>query len=141
MHHSQALSIEDAETLGNLFSRIQRKDQVSQLLTAYNEVRQPWCKFAVEHSYKNQAVLQVKQGPFQEARDAKIRAMLVQMLGDHMDEALFREVWGNELALFAYDAGEKVEDWWSQYGSLIVHSLHKDSILSSVAVSVSQDSE
>ncbi|KAF8901152.1 hypothetical protein CPB84DRAFT_1729902 [Gymnopilus junonius] len=141
VHHSQALSIEDAETLGSLFSRIGRKDQVSQLLTAYNEIRQPWDKFAVEHSYRNQANLEAKQGPIQEARDAKIRAMLVQMVGDHMDEELFKEVWGNELSLFSNDAGEKVEDWWCQYGSLIMRSPHRDSILSSVAVSVSQDTE
>ncbi|PPR01205.1 hypothetical protein CVT26_016086 [Gymnopilus dilepis] len=140
VHHSQALSIEDAETLGNLFSRIQRKEQVSQLLTAYNEIRQPWCKFAVDHLYTNQVILEAEPGPIQEARDAKVRAMLVQIAGDHMDEALFREIWGNELALFAYDAKEKVDDWWCQYGSFIVRSPHRDSILSSIAVSISQAS-
>jgi len=31
---------------------------------------------------------------------------------DHIDEATFRAVWGNELALFAHDTSDNVEDWW-----------------------------
>jgi len=140
-HQSQALAFEDAQTLGCLFSRIQRKDQVSQLLTAYNEIRQPRSAFAVLHSNNRQATLKAKEGPLQEGRDRRMRAILIQMEGDHMDETLFKEVWGDELTLFAYDAKEKVDDWWGQWGSFIVQNPNRKSILSCVPISISEDTK
>lgn len=37
-----------------------------------------------------------------------------------MDEATFRAVCGNEIALFAHDAFDNVEDWWGQWVSLFM---------------------
>jgi len=58
-------------------------------------------------------------GPEQDARDALLRQSMIHGDWDHMDESAFRSVWGNELALYAYDATEQVDDWWGRWGTLI----------------------
>ena len=37
--HGASMSVEDAETLGNLFSRIHHKDEIPRLLATYEELR------------------------------------------------------------------------------------------------------
>ena len=58
-------------------------------------------------------------GPEQDARDALLRQSMIHGDWDHMDESAFRSVWGNELALYAHDATEQVDDWWGRWGTLI----------------------
>lgn len=65
-----------------------------------------------------------------------MRAIMVQLDGDHMDEVLFKEVWGNDLALFLNDAREKVDDWWSQWGASIVKSSNRHSLVPPVQIEV-----
>ncbi|PPQ88184.1 hypothetical protein CVT25_005149 [Psilocybe cyanescens] len=142
-NHCQALGFEDAQTLGCLFSRLQRRDQVSQLLTAYNEIRQPWSHFALAHTYRHHQMLKMPNGPGQQMRDARMRATMVHLdvEDDHMDEVMFKQVWGDDLRLFLYDAREKVEDWWGQWGASIVKGPNRTSVLPRVQISVSTKTE
>lgn len=64
--------------------------------------------------------MKVPVGPRQDKRDAILRQTMAYGDWDHMDEGTFRAVWGNELALFAHDASDNVEDWWGHWGSLIM---------------------
>lgn len=64
--------------------------------------------------------MKVPVGPRQDKRNAILRQTMAYGDWDHMDEATFRAVWGNELTLFAHDASDKVEDWWGQWGSLVM---------------------
>ncbi|KAF8154612.1 hypothetical protein B0H34DRAFT_783758 [Crassisporium funariophilum] len=141
-HHCTALALEDAQTLGYLFSRIQHRNQVSRLLTAYDEIRQPRCADTKAYDYSHQAMLKTRTGPIQERRDAQMRKTLVHKVGERMDEVTFKKVWGNELILFALDATEKVDDWWGQWGSLIVRSPpDRSSVMPSVEISVVKDND
>ncbi|KAJ3509209.1 hypothetical protein NLJ89_g5343 [Agrocybe chaxingu] len=138
-HHCTALALEDAQTLGCLFGRIQNKNQVSRLVTAYDEIRLPRSNFALQYDAHHQAMLKASPGPMREQRDALLRQTLIQDEDEHMEEATFMKVWGNEFVLFAHDATEKVEDWWGQYGSLIVQCPNRHSIVPNVEISVLKD--
>ncbi|KAF8958781.1 hypothetical protein BDZ97DRAFT_1906399 [Flammula alnicola] len=116
-NHGVALVLEDAQTLGCLFSRLRSRDHVSQLLTAYEEIRHPHCSDTQMWDYQQRLGMKVPVGPQQDGRDAILRQTMAYGDWDHMEETTFRSVWGNELTLFAYDATDKVDDWWGQYGS------------------------
>ena len=105
--------------MGCLFSRLQHRDQVPRLLTAYDEIRQPRCVATSEYEYHHQLLLRAPVGPLQELRDKALEKTLVTREGQHIDEDLFRDAWGTELILFAHDATDKVNDWWGQWGYMI----------------------
>jgi len=134
-HLSTALSIEDAQTLGCLFSRLQHRDQVPRLLTAYDEIRQPRCAASNEYEYQHNLLLRAPIGPLQELRDRALEKTLVTRKGQHIDEDLFRDAWGTELILFAHDATDKVDDWWGQWGYMIAKG-HK--VSAGIQVSISK---
>ncbi|CAA7263407.1 unnamed protein product [Cyclocybe aegerita] len=129
-NHRTALHFEDAETLRCLFSRIQRRDQISHFLTAYEEIRHPRCQWA--HAYDNgfHDMAATYAGPEQNARDSVLRQTMVYGDWDHMDEGTFRAVWGNELSLYVHDARERVDDWWTQWGSLISREQRRERVSS-----------
>jgi salicylate hydroxylase len=109
---------------------LQHRDQVSRLLTAYDEIRQPRCALAHEYEHWQQLLLKAPIGPLQVMRDDALQKTLVHKKGEHMDEDSFREAWGIELMLFAHDATDKVKDWWGQWGYMIAkgHSVPGASI-------------
>ncbi|EAU86707.2 hypothetical protein CC1G_06468 [Coprinopsis cinerea okayama7 len=116
-HHTPAMALEDAQTLGILFSKIRHPDQVPQLLTAYEEIRQPRALTIQHYEMQHQSMLACPSGPIMEQRDAILRQALAYRDWEEMDEATFKMVWGDELDICSYDAAEKVEDWWTQWGS------------------------
>ncbi|KAF8816429.1 FAD/NAD(P)-binding domain-containing protein [Phlegmacium glaucopus] len=135
-HHSTSLAIEDAQTLGCLFSRLQHRDQLSRLLTAYDEIRHPRCASTQEYEYHHQIMLKAPLGPLQAFRDAAFERTLVRKDRQHMDEDTFRDAWGTELILFAHDATDKVKDWWGQWGYMIAKS-RPEEVVSGIEVSIS----
>lgn len=75
-------------------------------------------------------------------RDAMMRAALAYEDWEHMDEDTFKMVWGNELSLMGHDAGEEVDDWWTQWRSFFEgkeRGRHRDSIQIPVAQPASYD--
>jgi len=52
-------------------------------------------------------------------REARIRALLD---WDEAEEDYLRETWEEYIDLFAFDAREAVEDWWTKWGSAILRS-------------------
>lgn len=88
-------------------------------------------------------MLKMPNGPGQQMRDARMRATMVHLdvEDDHMDEVMFKQVWGDDLRLFLYDAREKVEDWWGQWGASIVKGPNRTSVLPRVQISVSTKTE
>ncbi|KAF9564023.1 FAD/NAD(P)-binding domain-containing protein [Agrocybe pediades] len=118
-NHHTAMIFEDAETLRCLFSRIRSKSQISHFLTAYEEIRQPRAQFVMEYDYGFHAMMKLPDGEYQDQRNESLSQSMVHGDWDHMDEATFRSVWGIELEIYTHDAMDKVEDWWTQWGSMI----------------------
>ncbi|KAF9529595.1 hypothetical protein CPB83DRAFT_852380 [Crepidotus variabilis] len=118
-YHLTAMGIEDAQTLGRLFSRIQRKDQIGQIATAYDEIRQPRAEFIHHYEKQYQTVLRVPKGPVQVVRDTCLQKLSEFAPGNAADEEMILQMWGGELQIITHDATEKVDDWWSQYGTFI----------------------
>lgn len=152
------MSIEDAATLGNLFSRIQRKDQLSRILAAYEEIRQPRCTATQICERTKNAYLSCPAGPEQRRRNNALRTTLrarnrsstsgnSSASNRRMTEIeqclrVTKELWEHELVVFSHDANEAVEDWWTKWGSLLEGQSDEDSdvpvpIARSLSISVS----
>lgn len=81
----------------------------------------------------------VPRGADQEARDRALWKA-VELGWDLMDEDSFKELWGDEVELFMYDAVEKVEDWWTKWGSLLERGSPSGVVQArSLEVSISRD--
>ncbi|KAF9527940.1 hypothetical protein CPB83DRAFT_907301 [Crepidotus variabilis] len=119
-YHATAMGFEDAETLGSLFARIQDRDQIARITTAYDEIRLPRATYVHEYEIGYQGVLKAAQGPVQQIRDQRMRQLGAFNTGAEIDEDMILEGWGGELMLITHDASEKVEDWWGQYGASIM---------------------
>ncbi|KAG6833144.1 hypothetical protein H0H87_010858 [Tephrocybe sp. NHM501043] len=138
--HNTALGIEDAHTLGSLFSGIQEQAQVPQLLSAYEELRQARCIATQDWEKRKRAMLTLPHGKEQEERDRKLRKAMSYGEWGHMDETIFKVIWGDEMDLFMFDATEKVEDWWTKWGPLLIRgNPHRRSLGPSLQVSISKE--
>ncbi|KAF7324616.1 FAD-binding-3 domain-containing protein [Mycena kentingensis (nom. inval.)] len=135
--HNTGLTIEDAETLGALFSRIQHPSQISRMLAAYEEIRQPRCNYAQDWELRKRKLITEPFGPEQKARDAGIRRMMLYNDWEHIDETRFREMWGDEMEMFSYFATERVDDWWTKWGSLLARNTGKPDVPLTPTVEVS----
>lgn len=89
--HNAALALEDAETLGALFSRIQHRTQVSRMLAAHEEIRQPRGSYAQAWEVRKRTLLTAPAGQEQKRRDAGLRRMMAYE-DSHIDEKRFREM-------------------------------------------------
>jgi len=138
--HNAGLAIEDAETLGALFSRIQHRSQISRMLAAHEEIRQPRFSYAQDWELRKRAMMSAPLGPEQKARDAGIRRMMAYNDWAHIDERRFREMWGDEMEMFSYFSTEKVDDWWTKWGSLLARDTGKPEVPMTPTVEVSVSS-
>lgn len=136
--HSSALAIEDAEILGSLFGRIHQSDEISKLLSAYEELRLPRVTMLRDYEVSRLAMLSLPDGAMQEMRDQKLKQGMGAANDYHsMDEKTFKEIWGDEMDMFAYHATEVVDDWYSKWGAFMARP-RSDSITPTVEVSVSR---
>ncbi|KAK7052232.1 FAD-binding-3 domain-containing protein [Favolaschia claudopus] len=134
--HNTGVTIEDAETLGALFARIQHRAQIPRMLAAYEELRQPRCAYAQDWELRKRTMLTLPHGLEQKERDAKLRRVMAYGDWAHMDEHRFKQMWGDEMEMFSYFSTEKVEDWWTKWGSLLAGSSEKDGVKTPVSPSV-----
>lgn len=85
-------------------------------------------------------MLTLPEGKAQAQRDIRLRNAMAYSEWDHMDEKTFKATWGDEMDLFLYDASEKVEDWWTKWGPLLVRgSPNRQSMAPSLQVSISKN--
>ncbi|KDQ52236.1 hypothetical protein JAAARDRAFT_73171 [Jaapia argillacea MUCL 33604] len=124
--NNAGLALEDAVTVGSLLSRIQNISQLSSLIEAVDEIRQTRCATVKQDASTRVDYMSLPHGPAQQARDEAFRAGLaVASLeyeeGDEEYDRYYREQsqWQGYIALFDYDAGEVVEDWWAKWGAPI----------------------
>ncbi|KAJ7768241.1 hypothetical protein B0H16DRAFT_1452984 [Mycena metata] len=126
--HNAGLAMEDAETLGALFTRIQHRSQVQRILAGFEEIRQPRCNYAQNWELRKRIMMSAPLGPEQKKRDEGIRRMAANLDVDweHIDETRFREMWGDEMEMFSHSSTEAVEDWWAKWGSLLARDMARD---------------
>ncbi|KAJ8518625.1 hypothetical protein ONZ45_g4305 [Pleurotus djamor] len=122
--HNAAMSIEDAATLGHLFSRIQHRDQIPRLMSAFEELRQPRCVSTTQHEIDKRDVFSLPPGEEQHARDTGLREAMAKEKNnwDEIDDDYFKWKYERELELFPYDPYEVVDDWWAKWGMLLDRS-------------------
>ncbi|PPQ79021.1 hypothetical protein CVT25_002330 [Psilocybe cyanescens] len=113
------LSVEDAEALRCIFSRIHDRDQIAEFLSAYEDIRQPRTTHVVEYDLSMNTMLMMPDGPEQDGRNALLSQSMAHGDWDHMDEAEFKAVWGQELDVYTHDATDQVDDWWTKWGSMM----------------------
>jgi salicylate hydroxylase len=131
--HNAAMSIEDAMTLSTLFSLPAAKSHTSILLSAYEELRQPRCAATQASELRKRDFVCLPLGPEQQARDDGLRDARARALldWDDAEEEFLRETWEEYIDLFAFDAREAVEDWWTKWGPAISRSRMLDSRIES----------
>ncbi|KAG1764275.1 hypothetical protein EV702DRAFT_1182618 [Suillus placidus] len=127
--HNAAMSIEDAMTLSTLFSLPVSESHTSVLLSAYEELRQPRCAATQASELRKRNFICLPLGPEQQARDDGLRDARVRALldWDEAEEEFLRDTWEEYIDLFAFDAREAVEDWWTKWGPAISRSRMADS--------------
>ncbi|KAJ6466708.1 hypothetical protein C8R47DRAFT_1223902 [Mycena vitilis] len=121
--HNTAMAIEDAETLGRLFSRISKRSQISKVLNAYQEIRHARTSPTQESEYEALVEISLPTTADQDARDSVLKGSLditFEELQDPASEAdgLLR-IWEQYLRLFSYNAAEEVDNWWSMWGAVV----------------------
>ncbi|KAJ7076219.1 hypothetical protein C8R43DRAFT_1053367 [Mycena crocata] len=121
IHSSQnsSMAIEDAVTLGKLFSRLTNRKQIPVFLAAYEEIRQPRTGATQTSEYQSLVQISLPRGSQQEARDAQLNLTLGLEFDDSENlEAsdLLVQAWDQYLLLFSHDASEEVDNWWSKWG-------------------------
>ncbi|KAF5369302.1 hypothetical protein D9758_002575 [Tetrapyrgos nigripes] len=114
-----AMAIEDAAVLGNLFSRLSRHSEISQILEAYQSIRFGRTASAQTASYINRQNYHVEDGEEQEARDALMRLAMERELEEETYENLGNpNAWSDKAKnaeTFDHDADAATEKWWSQH--------------------------
>lgn len=107
------MGLEDAGVLGKLFSHLQYKDQISNLLYGFQDIRQERCKTTVEREKRRTKMFTLKHGPEQEERDEMIRNLGKR---DGADLGLYSLEEPEKL--FSYECDDQGEDWWHAWGVL-----------------------
>ncbi|KAF8213892.1 hypothetical protein K438DRAFT_1927146 [Mycena galopus ATCC 62051] len=112
--HNSAMAIEDAATLGRLFSRLSNRDQIPRLLDTYQSLRTP--RLRAIHDSEYQAFTQTcyLPDPLQEGRDSILRATLSDSHGA-VEAEMLESIWEEYVQLFSYNAEEQVENQWAQW--------------------------
>ncbi|KAJ7098793.1 hypothetical protein B0H15DRAFT_772207 [Mycena belliarum] len=120
--HNASMAIEDAITLGRLFSRLSDRKQIPLLLDAYREIRHPRTRATQESEYQSLVNISEPSGPLRDVRDGGLKATLSKEFEDFHNceaSALLVQSWEQYLVLFSHDANEEVDNWWSMWGSVV----------------------
>jgi len=123
--HNSAMAIEDAATLGRLFSRISTRSQIPMLLNAYQDIRHPRNKATQESEYQAFSQVSIPFGPVTEGRNAALKASLTMSFEDLQNlnaagsDNMLMQIWEQNLAMFSYNAAEEVDNWWSIWGYVV----------------------
>jgi len=119
---------------------MQEHDQIPQLLSAYEELRQSRCITTQDWEKKKRTMLTLPQSREQVQRDLRLRKGMAYGEQDHMDERTFKAIWGDEMDLVMYNASENVEDWWTKWGPVLARgNPNRRSLAPSLEVSISKD--
>ncbi|KAJ6583783.1 hypothetical protein B0H10DRAFT_875651 [Mycena sp. CBHHK59/15] len=120
------MAIEDAVTLGTLFSHLTHRRHVPLLLNAYEEIRHPRTSATQTSEYQSLSQISLPSGAHQEARDEALRLTLSKTFEDFEnceDSDMLVEAWEQYLVLFSHDASEEADSWWSKWGAMMERTM------------------
>lgn len=115
------MAIEDAATLGSLFSLYSDRAQLPVLLSAFEDLRQPRCsELQASERAKTDFVSQPRGSEARKARDAGFKfALEADMLLEDAPEEEVRTSLQDYVGQWTYNALETVQDWWITYGGML----------------------
>ncbi|KAK7463045.1 hypothetical protein VKT23_007631 [Stygiomarasmius scandens] len=116
---NSAIAIEDAFTLGYLFSRMSARNEIPYLLHGLGEIRQRHTEIVKASDSDVLHLLCMPPGPEQEARDALFKQTHRE---DSENEETLEFMWSSYITQFDYDAKEAVEEWWLNWMKPIENS-------------------
>ncbi|KAF7355635.1 FAD-binding-3 domain-containing protein [Mycena sanguinolenta] len=114
--HNASMAVEDAVTLGTLFSHLSDPKQIPIFTETYEELRLRRTNDTRISEYQSLVQISLPPGPLQEGRDAALKLTLDQTFEDfeNCDSSdLLVQAWEQYIVLFSHDASEAVENWWS----------------------------
>ncbi|KAK7443754.1 hypothetical protein VKT23_015537 [Stygiomarasmius scandens] len=114
--YNAAIAVEDAFSLGYLFSKIASRNHVSLFLNGYSEIRKTRAKFMRANDMGVLYGLSLPPGP---QRDARNYAYSHTLGEDDLDDETLSQVWAAHIDQCNYNAIEAVDEWWHSWGSLI----------------------
>jgi salicylate hydroxylase len=105
-----AMAVEDGAVLGGLLGKLQRREQLGDVLKIYEALRKARTERVVQGSTHQQDIFHLEDGEKQRERDAVL-------LADDVKPGFPNKWRDDELRdwLFGYDAFEEVEKGWEQY--------------------------
>ncbi|KAF7301975.1 FAD-binding-3 domain-containing protein [Mycena indigotica] len=117
--HNTSMGIEDAVTLGALFSHLQNRKEIAVFLETYEELRQNRVQAAGESEYQSLLMICLPPGPERDGRDETLKLTKDREFEDFdncdPESDVLVQTWEQYLMLFNYDAKEAVDDWWSMW--------------------------
>ncbi|KAJ7498601.1 hypothetical protein FB451DRAFT_1161324 [Mycena latifolia] len=120
--HNSSMGIEDAVTLGSLFSHLTNRKQIPIFLDTYEELRQARTSATGKSEYQSLIQISLPRGEHQAARDNGLKLTLSKEFDDFENcEAsdMLVQVWEQYLVLFSHDAMEEVDNWWSKWNFMV----------------------
>ncbi|EIW83381.1 FAD/NAD(P)-binding domain-containing protein [Coniophora puteana RWD-64-598 SS2] len=126
-----AMAVEDAAVLGNLFSRVSSREQITPLLYAYQSIRYTRATDTQASSRLNQHIFHLPDGADQRKRDREMREAMELARRAAEGGAGLAAVgnagnanqWADErksAIQFGYDADEEAERWWKETGERLI---------------------
>ncbi|KAJ7068598.1 hypothetical protein C8F01DRAFT_1118683 [Mycena amicta] len=119
--HNTSMGIEDAVTLGTLFSHLDSHKRIGILLETYEELRQTRVQATRDSEYHALLMICLPPGVDRDGRDETLKLTKDREFADFDDceedpesDALV-QIWEQYLVLFNYDAKEAVDNWWSMW--------------------------
>jgi salicylate hydroxylase len=115
--HNFSLAVEDAAVFGVLMSHLRSRNQIPQLLEAFQDLRYSRVQQVQQSELNNAKLVCLPPGEFRDMRDAGM-ALSLNPSTEPWDDARLREQWDEIGGVFGYNAREAAEDWWIKWGSL-----------------------
>ncbi|KAJ7682455.1 hypothetical protein DFH06DRAFT_294711 [Mycena polygramma] len=127
--HNSSMAVEDAVTLGALFSYLTDRKQIPILTETYEELRQRRANETRLSEYQSLVQISLPPGQLQEDRDAALQLTMDPAFDDfdNWEGSVLVKVWEQYLVVFSHDACEAVENWWSKWGRMSVEDCGADS--------------
>lgn len=135
---ASAMAIEDAATLGALFTDLKDTNVVPVLLSAYEDIRQQRCADVADNERSRTDFVSLpRDDPSRTARNEGFKEAMahdVLELEDAEEEVVANNL-GDYVMLWAHDAYEAVDDWRTKWGAALQSVARGDACLArSVAV-------